>query len=832
MREICLSPWFLIAAQILLSAAVAVGAVFYTYATVIVYRLWKIVLIELTFAVCSGGSFCLTYFEKSPKAKPLQLIFAFVIGVAVFMGLFFALQTVLSLFFNMTVVCVVCLSVTLGVDLACVIAQDVFAVRRDRKFLRFVTVAVALVVYIGGVLLSCLMLPHGWVFKSFSDDTTEFAVASAEAYELTEADRAAGRAWLTERLAGETPAFDFRLGGKRFGEELSSWTAATVEQETDGNGDLSLVRTYTHASGVEARVEAKYYDLTATVEWTVYVTNHGAARSEILSDLYPLDASLPVASSPTLYFSGGSNEANDDFALYSRKLGKKEYVFDTMNGRPSTLYLPFFNLCGKEGGATVGIGWSGEWTAAFSAAKETHVRVGQSVLEGQLDVGETVRTPLVSLCFYEGDNAMKGFNNFRADIKRGLGDRATESSMLMFAGAEGQDDTSRANAAGTKAYIEKLDELGILYSLDYAWYDAGWYDTAGTGDWRGSIGDWKVDAAKYPDGFKAVSSYLQENGVKTLLWYEPERVPMASNLYKEVTEAGHASWLIEPMNGSSDCLWNMGDAAAREFMTQRIIASLKENGVKYYRQDFNIDPKSYWKSADRSLYDLRKGFAENKYVTGEYAFLDALSEAIPGLMIDNCASGGRRIDLEMCRRSVPLWRSDYQCKKEQTDLSEAAQYQTYGLGMWLPYSCITSPNAATEYDFRSLLGGYVMFYGDVLFDASDAYVKFIREYEQIKTYFAENYYPLTSCTPRSNVVAMQFGTAHRGTVLAYVRTPKVKKGSVTTVYPSGLSPDKLYEFRYIEGDLIKIRLGKEIMQNGITVPIDRTEAFVITYHEA
>lgn len=831
LREICSSPWFLIAAQILLSAAVAVGAVFYTYATVIVYCLWKIALIEAAFALCCGALFCLAYFEKDVKANPLQLIFSFVIGVAVFMGLFFALQVVLSIFVNETVVCVVCLSVALGVDVACVIAQDVFAARRDRMFLRFVTVAVVSAVYVGAMILSCLMLPHGWVFKSFSDDTNEFATASAEAYELTDTDRAAGKTWLIERLAGETPAFDFRLGGKRFGEELSSWSAVTVKEETDENGDLSLIRTYAHVSGVEARVEAKYYDLTATVEWTVYVTNHGAARSEILSDLYPLDASLPV-SSTTLYFSGGSNEANDDFALYSRKLGKKEYVFDTVKGRTSMLYLPFFNLCGKEGGATVGIGWSGEWTASFSAAKETHVRVGQSVLEGQLEVGETVRTPLVSLCFYEGDNAMKGFNAFRADIKRGLGDRATESSMLMFAGAEGQDDTSRATAAGTKAYIEKLDELGVLYSLDYAWYDAGWYDTAGTGDWRQSIGDWKVDPVKYPDGFKAVSSYLQENGVKTLLWYEPERVPMASNLYKEITQAGHTSWLIDAMDGSTDCLWNMGDDAAREFMTQHIISSLKENGVKYYRQDFNIDPKAYWKYADRSLYDLRKGFAENKYVTGEYAFLDALSEAIPGLLIDNCASGGRRIDLEMCRRAVPLWRSDYQCKKEKSDLSEAAQYQLYGLGMWLPYSCITNPNAATEYDFRSLLGGNVMFYGDVLYDASDTYVKFIREYEKIKTYFAENYYPLTSCTPRSNFVAMQFGTAQQGTVLAYVRSPKMKKGSVTTVYPSGLSPDKLYEFRYIEGDLIKIRLGKEIMQNGITVPIDRKEALVITYHEA
>ena len=827
-----MSPWFLIAAQILLSGAIAAGAVFYTYSAVIVYSEWKLTLIYLDFAVCCGALFTLTYFEKNPEAKALQLIFSFIVVFFAFFAGSFWLWLFLSRV-NETISCTVRVSVVIAAALALVIAQDVFAIRRDRRFLRLAVVALVVVVYVGAIFLSCLILPHGWAFKNFSRDKHLFATASAEEYQLTAADRAAGKTWLTECLAGESPAFDFRLEGKRFTDTLSDWTASTVASETDGEGNMTLVRAYTHSSGVEARVEGKYYDLTATVEWTVYVTNRGSERSAILSDLHPLEATLPV-SSPTLYFSGGSNEANDDFALYSRKLGKREYVFDTVNGRTSKLYLPFFNLSASDCGATVGIGWSGQWTATFSGGKSTKVCVGQSCLEGYLDPGETVRSPLVSLCLYEGGNAMKGFNNFRADIKRGLGDRATESSMLMFAGAEGQDDTSRANAAGTKAYIEALAAAGILDTLDYAWYDAAWYDTAGTGDWRQSVGDWTVDAAKYPEGLGAVSDYLNANGVQTLLWYEPERVPFTSDLYRSITsDPTRYSWIIDAMNGSSDCLWNMGDPEALSYMIDRIASSLIENGVSYYRQDFNIDPKSYWEYADRSIYNLRKGFAENKYVTGEYAFLDALAERIPGLRIDNCASGGRRIDLEMCRRSVPLWRSDYQCKKEKGDLTEAAQYQTYGLGMWLPYSCVTNPNASSEYDFRSLLGGYVMFYGDVVFDAKDTYVKFIREYQQIKSYFAQNYYPLTSCNPHARVVAMQYGSEIDGIVLAYVRWKNRKlydRGK--TIYPSGLSPDKRYEFRTIEGDVIKTGLGKDIMKNGITLLTWNPEAIIITYHEA
>ena len=89
---------------------------------------------------------------------------------------------------------------------------------------------------------------------------------------------------------------------------------------------------------------------------------------------------------------------------------------------------------------------------------------------------------------------------------------------------------SRSSLAGTKEYIAKLVDLGLVGDIDYAWYDAGWYDTKGTGHWRSSVGDWVADSAKYPNGFAEVSSYLEEYGVKSLLWYEPERVSMASDL--------------------------------------------------------------------------------------------------------------------------------------------------------------------------------------------------------------------------------------------------------------------------------------------------------------
>ena len=76
----------------------------------------------------------------------------------------------------------------------------------------------------------------------------------------------------------------------------------------------------------------------------------------------------------------------------------------------------------------------------------------------------------------------------------------------------------------------------------------------------------------------------------------------------------------------------------------------------YYRQDFNMQPDIYWAANDEPG---RTGMKEIRHIEGLYYFWDYLLSRFPNLLIDNCASGGRRIDWETIGRSAPLWRSDY-----------------------------------------------------------------------------------------------------------------------------------------------------------------------------
>ncbi len=103
---------------------------------------------------------------------------------------------------------------------------------------------------------------------------------------------------------------------------------------------------------------------------------------------------------------------------------------------------------------------------------------------------------------------------------------------------------------------------------------------------------------------------------------------------------------------------NLGDESAWNYCFDTLAELIEKLNLHYYRQDFNILPLPYWRKNDTQD---RIGISEIKHIMGLYRLWDALLERFPHLMIDNCASGGRRIDIETLRRSVPLWRSDAQC---------------------------------------------------------------------------------------------------------------------------------------------------------------------------
>ena len=195
------------------------------------------------------------------------------------------------------------------------------------------------------------------------------------------------------------------------------------------------------------------------------------------------------------------------------------------------------------------------------------------------------------------------------------------------------------------------------------WIDAGW-----NGIFPQAVGNWTPNATRFPNGLRPVGEAAAEAGLKLLLWFEPERVLPGTELWRQ-KELYHQlspdQCRLCDQDPTKPCgLLALDTAAGRSYAVKMVSDMVTEANLSWYRQDFNILPASFWAAADKASASKHKGLpraglTEALYVEGLYTFWDDLLAAHPGLSIDNCASGGRRIDLETLRRSVPLWRSDF-----------------------------------------------------------------------------------------------------------------------------------------------------------------------------
>jgi alpha-galactosidase len=229
--------------------------------------------------------------------------------------------------------------------------------------------------------------------------------------------------------------------------------------------------------------------------------------------------------------------------------------------------------------------------------------------------------------------------------------------------------------------------------------------------------------------------------MKFVLWLEPERVSANSRIARE-----HPEWVLHA--GPGDGLFNLGHPAARAWLTDYLSTCFKEWGVDVFRMDFNIDPLRFWKTADAPE---RQGISEIRYVEGLYELWDELVHRQPGLTIDNCASGGRRIDLETVSRSYPLWRSDAGCASGH---AEWDQIQVAGLSLYVPQHT-GGVWDDDPYTFRSAATMGV----SLCWDARDPGRSLARtraaldEVKQLRPLYLGNYYPVFPITQRADTWA-------------------------------------------------------------------------------
>jgi len=624
------------------------------------------------------------------------------------------------------------------------------------------------------------------------------------------------------------PFFSFTFDGKPSTELLKTWDRKHTARKLDGHRTEHTLALTDPRTGLAVRCVAVQYGDFPVVEWTVFVKNTGAAETPVLESLQALDARFErnAEGEFTLHHHTGDNCTPDSYQPHQLRMeARAEHRFAPAGGRPTTGAFPYFNLAWPQEGVIVVVGWPGQWQARFLRDDARGVRVvaGQESTRFRLRPGEEVRTPLVVLQFYKGDR-LRSQNLWRRwmlahNLPRPGGQLPPP---ILSSCSGGFFPGLKCNEADEHRFIDTL--LKEKFPLTYWWMDAGWYPC---GDGWPNVGTWEPDRERFPRGLKAVSDHAHAQGLKLIVWFEPERVARGSWLAENRPQWVHG--------GQQGGLLDLGNPEARAWLTEHVDKLLTSQGIDLYRQDFNIDPLPFWRKGDAAD---RQGITEIRHVEGYLAYWDELRRHHPGMLIDSCASGGRRNDLETLRRAVPLLRSDYQSFQGDPSYALGNQCHTYALALWFPYfgQGTYYNEDQLEYNVRSHFCPAFGLCADVRQGGID-WARFRRlgqDWRAIADDFFGDFYPLLPYSLDPALwMAWQFDRpeAGRGMVQAFRRADSPYESARFKL--RGLDAAAQYTLTNLDHPGSLHATGRELMEAGLAVALkDRPGAAIITYRKS
>jgi len=636
--------------------------------------------------------------------------------------------------------------------------------------------------------------------------------------------------WVKQHFAkGKIPPFSFVYGGKSSESFIKDWQyCAEKIKSTDPNVE-EVVYTYSDKqSGLVVKCNVALFSDFQAVEWVLKFLNTSERNSSLIEKAAVID--YPFISkekgSFILHHAKGSNAERSDFRPIDETLqiGKNIYMTPTGGRSSDNTAFPFFNIeTPGHQGIMVALGWSGKWYSDVLQTndKSVSLKSGMEKFKLVLFPKEKIRTPKICLLFWKGEDRMIGHNLFRQFVLNHhtskIDGKHVELPFSTFLAREGPppcNEHTCATESFTVAMINRHKQFDIVPEV--FWLDAGWY--ACNGAWW-KVGNWTPNIDNFPNGLKPVTDAAHKVGAKFLLWFEPERVTKNTQ-FADI----NPEWLLN-LSGNDNALFNLGNNEARLWLTNYISDFLKKEGIDYYRQDFNMNPMPYWEANDKPD---RIGITEIRHIEGLYAFWDSLLVRFPHLIIDNCASGGRRIDLETISRSSPLWRTDYQYGEP-----DGSQNHTYGLNFYLPLHGTGNFNI-TPYHFRSNMSSSMVINWDInsKLHSMKELQKYFLDFKRLRPYYYGDYYPLTGTESmlQDNVwIAYQLNRQEQGDgIITAFRRENCNDKSLT-VRLRGVDPKVNYELIDEDSQVRILKTGEELMKGFALNLNEKPGSLVIMY---
>lgn len=488
-----------------------------------------------------------------------------------------------------------------------------------------------------------------------------------------------------------------------------------------------------------------------------------------------------------------------------------KYVNASYTGTSSSRANPFVMLSGRETTEDTGdcYGFNLVYSGNHYEAVEVNSYGKTRFVSGinpqnfcwQLPAGESFEAPEAVMAYSRaGYNGMSQcMHRFvREHIVRGAWKKKVRPVLLNSWEAAYFDINEKKLLQLAKAGKEAGIELFVM--------DDGWFGHRDND--RSSLGDWKVNTKKLPNGLAGLCKKINDLGMDFGIWVEPEMVNVDSELYK-----AHPDWAMDipgknHSEGRNQRLLDLSRAEVQDYIIGQMSDLFSSANIAYVKWDMNRIVTDYY---SKTLPPERQGEVAHRYVLGLYRCMKELTERFPEILFEGCAAGGNRFDLGILSYFPQIWASD------DTDALCRAEIQTgysYGYPMSVVSAHVSScPNHQTlrmtplETRFQVAafgICGYECNFCDLKkedFDAVKAQIALYKEWRKVLQ--TGSFYRGRNFSDQGSVLGSSAGNIQEWTCVSEDREKAVgflmqKLVSPNTQFeyyrPSGLNPEARYHF--------------------------------------
>lgn len=299
-------------------------------------------------------------------------------------------------------------------------------------------------------------------------------------------------------------------------------------------------------------------------------------------------------------------------------------------------YMPMGILENQNGCIFWQIENNGSWNFEISDIQEVNYLKlsGPSEQENgwwkKLNPGEVFKTPAAAVAFSTDFNGViEEMTKYRKGIGyQSSGDAGMPVIFNDYMKCLNADPTTEKEIP----VIDAAAEIGAdIYCMDAGWYaDGVWWDT---------VGEWKVCESRFNGGLKKVFDYIRQKGMRPGIWLEPEVIgincPILDRFSDECFFIRHGKRVIDHGRYQFDFRCSQ----VTDYLDGVVDRLIEEFGIEYFKFDYNIDGSLGTEVSSDSFGDGLMGH-QQAYLN----WIDGIYKRHPGLIIENCGSGGMRMD--------------------------------------------------------------------------------------------------------------------------------------------------------------------------------------------